>query len=155
VLPSRAWEPLWRRMGREILERQAREGWGARVIDRLSADLRRDFPGMTELSARNLKYMRVLAEAHLGSAFVQQVVAQLPWGHGCPAFGERQGHYALRITRGKRSNTVGVATSWCTKLRAIFMSARVKRSRISHGPCQPSCPNSPNNSSRILRSSIF
>jgi hypothetical protein len=41
-------------IGREILERQAREGWGSRVIDRLSADLRRDFSDMTGLSARNL-----------------------------------------------------------------------------------------------------
>lgn len=68
-------------IGREILERQAREGWGSRVIDRLSADLRRDFPDMTGLPARNLKYMRALAEAHPGYAFVQQVVARLPWGH--------------------------------------------------------------------------
>jgi predicted nuclease of restriction endonuclease-like (RecB) superfamily len=68
-------------IGRQILERQAREGWGSRVIDRLSADLRRDFPDMTGLSARNLKYMRALAEAHPDRAFVQQVVARLPWGH--------------------------------------------------------------------------
>ena len=68
-------------IGREILERQAREGWGSRVIDRLSVDLRRDFPDMTGLSARNLKYMRALAETHPDRAFVQQVVARLPWGH--------------------------------------------------------------------------
>jgi predicted nuclease of restriction endonuclease-like (RecB) superfamily len=68
-------------IGREILERQAREGWGSRVIDRLSADLRRDFPDMTGLSARNLKYMRTLAETHPDREFVQQVVARLPWGH--------------------------------------------------------------------------
>ena len=68
-------------IGREIMERQAREGWGSRVIDRLSADLRRDFPDMTGLSARNLKYMRALAETHPDRAFVQQVVARLPWGH--------------------------------------------------------------------------
>src|ERR1700722_8629748 len=68
-------------IGREILKRQAREGWGSRVIDRLSADLRSDFPDMTGLSARNLKYMRALAEAQPDHAFVQQVVARLPWGH--------------------------------------------------------------------------
>src|SRR6266436_8982169 len=68
-------------IGREIMERQAREGWGSRVIDRLSADLRRDFPDMTGLSARNLKYMRALAETHPDRAFVQQVVARLPWEH--------------------------------------------------------------------------
>ena len=58
--------------GREILERQAREGWGSRVIDRVSADLRQDFPDMTGLSARNLKYMRALAEAHPDREFVQR-----------------------------------------------------------------------------------
>lgn len=36
---------------------------------------------MTGLSARNLKYMRALAEAHPDREFVQQVVARLPWGH--------------------------------------------------------------------------
>jgi len=36
---------------------------------------------MTGLSARNLKYMRAFAEAYPDSEFVQQVVAQLPWGH--------------------------------------------------------------------------
>ncbi len=65
----------------EILERQAHESWGSRVIDRLSADLRHDFPDMTGLSARNLKYMRALAEAHPDREFVQQVVARLPWSH--------------------------------------------------------------------------
>jgi predicted nuclease of restriction endonuclease-like (RecB) superfamily len=51
------------------------------VIDRLSTDLRRELPGMQGLSARNLKYMRALAEAYPDEPFVQQVVAQLPWGH--------------------------------------------------------------------------
>jgi hypothetical protein len=32
---------LYLGIGREILERQAREGWGSRVIDQLSADLPR------------------------------------------------------------------------------------------------------------------
>ena len=68
-------------IGRDILARQLDEGWGARVIDRLSADLRRDFPEMTGLSARNLKYMRAFAEAHPDREIVQQIVARLPWGH--------------------------------------------------------------------------
>src|SRR5260370_38367427 len=51
-------------IGREILERQAREGWGSRVIDRLSADLRRDFPDMTGLSAWILKDMGAPAQNH-------------------------------------------------------------------------------------------
>ncbi len=68
-------------IGRDILTRQTAEGWGARVIDRLAADLRRDFPEMTGLSPRNLKYMRAFAEAYPDPEIVQQVAAQLPWGH--------------------------------------------------------------------------
>jgi predicted nuclease of restriction endonuclease-like (RecB) superfamily len=72
---------LYWSIGRDILARQDAEGWGARVIDRLADDLRREFPEMTGLSARNLKYMRAFAEAWPDREFVQQVVARLPWGH--------------------------------------------------------------------------
>jgi predicted nuclease of restriction endonuclease-like (RecB) superfamily len=72
---------LYWSIGRDILMRQDAEGWGAKVIDRLAYDLKRDFPEMTGLSPRNLKYMRAFAEAWPDGQFVQQVVAQLPWGH--------------------------------------------------------------------------
>jgi predicted nuclease of restriction endonuclease-like (RecB) superfamily len=72
---------LYWTIGRDILDRQEREGWGARVVDRLASDLRLAFPEMTGLSARNLKYMRAFAEAWPDREFVQQVVALLPWGH--------------------------------------------------------------------------
>lgn len=72
---------LYWNIGRDILDRQEREGWGAKIIDRLAGDLGRAFPEMTGLSARNLKYMRAFAEAWPDSEFVQQVVALLPWGH--------------------------------------------------------------------------
>ena len=54
---------LYWEIGRDILARQAQEGWGTAVIERLAADLRRDFPDMTGLSPRNLKYMRVRSTA--------------------------------------------------------------------------------------------
>jgi predicted nuclease of restriction endonuclease-like (RecB) superfamily len=72
---------LYWSIGADILARQRTEGWGARIIDRLADDLRRAFPEMTGLSARNLKYMRAFAEAYPDPDFVQQVVARLPWGH--------------------------------------------------------------------------
>jgi predicted nuclease of restriction endonuclease-like (RecB) superfamily len=56
-------------------------GWGAKVIDRLAADLRRAFPDMRGVSARNLRYMRTFARVWPIEEFVQQVAAQLPWGH--------------------------------------------------------------------------
>ncbi len=66
-------------IGRLILDRQQREGWGAKVIDRLSADLHEAFPDMTGLSPRNLKYMRAFAESWPDAEFVQRTVAQIPW----------------------------------------------------------------------------
>jgi predicted nuclease of restriction endonuclease-like (RecB) superfamily len=72
---------LYWQIGREIMSRQTREGWGSRVIDRLAADLRQAFPEMSGLSPRNLKYMRAFATAFPDEAIVQQLVAQIPWGH--------------------------------------------------------------------------
>jgi predicted nuclease of restriction endonuclease-like (RecB) superfamily len=70
---------LYWQIGREILVRQTRERWGAKVIDRLAADLKQAFPEMKGFSPRNLKYMRAFAEAWPELAIVQQVVAQIPW----------------------------------------------------------------------------
>ena len=66
-------------IGRSILERQHKEGWGAKVIDRLSHDLKTAFPDMTGFSPRNLKYMRTFADAWPDRLIVQRTVAQLPW----------------------------------------------------------------------------
>ena len=70
-------------IGRMILERQERAGWGAKVVDRLAADLHEAFPDMKGFSPRNLKYMRAFAAAWPERSFVQQAAAQIPWFHNC------------------------------------------------------------------------
>jgi len=72
---------LYWQIGRDILARQAEQGWGAKVIERLAHDLRTAFPDMKGFSPRNLKYMRAFAEAWPEAEFVQQAAAQLPCGH--------------------------------------------------------------------------
>lgn len=72
---------LYWQIGRDILARQAEQGWGAKVIERLAHDLRAAFPEMKGFSPRNLKYMRAFAEAWPDESFVQAVLAQLPWYH--------------------------------------------------------------------------
>ncbi|RYD37629.1 MAG: DUF1016 domain-containing protein [Verrucomicrobiaceae bacterium] len=74
---------LYWQIGRDILARQAAQGWGAKVIDRLAHDLRTAFPEMRGFSPRNLKYMRAFAEAWPDEEFVQQAAAQMPWFHLC------------------------------------------------------------------------
>lgn len=72
---------LYWQIGRDILARQADQGWGAKVIERLSQDLRSAFPEMKGFSRANLMYMRSFAETWPDPAIVQQSVGQLPWGH--------------------------------------------------------------------------
>ncbi len=72
---------LYWQIGREILTRQAAQGWGSKVIERLARDLRVEFPEMKGFSRRNLMYMRDFAEAWPDEAIVQQAAAQLPWFH--------------------------------------------------------------------------
>ncbi len=68
-------------VGAAINAKQSAKGWGAKVIESLSMDLRREFPNMTGFSPRNLGYMRAFAAAYPKRSFVQAALAQLPWYH--------------------------------------------------------------------------
>jgi predicted nuclease of restriction endonuclease-like (RecB) superfamily len=72
---------LYWHIGQSIRERQNREGWGAKVIDKLSQDLHAEFPYMRGFSVRNLNYMRTFAEAYPDEQFVQTASAQITWSH--------------------------------------------------------------------------
>jgi len=65
---------LYWQIGRDILARQEREGWGAKVIERLASDLRAEFPDMKGFSRANLMYMRSFAAAWDSEEIVQQLV---------------------------------------------------------------------------------
>ena len=67
-------------IGHDILERQKHEGWGAKVIQKMSEDLRAEFPANNGFSVRNLKYMRAFAAAWPNrKVIVQAPLAQLAW----------------------------------------------------------------------------
>jgi predicted nuclease of restriction endonuclease-like (RecB) superfamily len=72
---------LYWEIGKNIVEKQNREGWGSKVIDRLSRDLMKSFPDMKGFSPRNLKYMRKFAEENPNFEIVQEALAQLTWYH--------------------------------------------------------------------------
>jgi predicted nuclease of restriction endonuclease-like (RecB) superfamily len=72
---------LYWSIGKLILDKQQKEGWGTKIIDRMSNDLAYDFPGVSGFSVRNLKYMRKFAEVYPDLVFVQAVLAQIPWWH--------------------------------------------------------------------------
>lgn len=73
---------LYWSIGRDILDRRNRQGWGAKAIERLSADLQREFPGRQGLCVSNLNYMRAMVAAWpAADAIPPRIVEELPWGH--------------------------------------------------------------------------
>ena len=70
---------LYWHIGREILKRQDNQGWGAKVVERLSSDLIREFPDMRGFSPRNLNYMSAFARIWPEEPILQQLIAKLPW----------------------------------------------------------------------------
>ncbi len=72
---------LYWEIGKSILERQKQEGWGSKVIERLSKDLMNSFPEMKGFSPRNLKYMRRFADDYSDFSIVQVPLAQITWYH--------------------------------------------------------------------------
>ena len=131
---------LYWQIGCDILDRQDRDGWGAKVIERLAQDLRSAFPEMKGFSPRNLKYMRTFAAAWPEVEFVQGVLAQLPWYHQIALLDklrteeERRWYVAKAI-----SSTTGRATCWSSRSRPVCASAVVRPSRTSPRDCLPPC----------------
>lgn len=74
---------LYWKIGKGILEQQAAQGWGSKIIEQLADDLKKSFPEMKGISARNLKYMRAFAEAYPELEIVQAAPAQFTWYHNC------------------------------------------------------------------------
>lgn len=70
---------LYWNIGKAILNKQAEEGWGSKVIDRISKDINDAFPDMSGFSPRNIKYMRKFAEVWNDYEIMQRTAAQIPW----------------------------------------------------------------------------
>lgn len=69
---------LYHNIGTVINQHKA---WGNKFIENLAHDIKMDFPQVKGYSVRNLKYMAKFAATYPDVEFVQQVVAQIPWGH--------------------------------------------------------------------------
>jgi predicted nuclease of restriction endonuclease-like (RecB) superfamily len=94
IAANRELVQLYWDIGREIVDRQDREGWGKAVVQRLAGDLQREFPGMAGFSPQNIWYMRAFylawtkdvtklpqAVGELDGENLPQAVGEIPWGH--------------------------------------------------------------------------
>jgi predicted nuclease of restriction endonuclease-like (RecB) superfamily len=88
-------------LGKAIAEKRAETGWGEAVVEKLSRDLRRRFPGTQGFSPQNLRRMQRFHLAHSSPEFLSQAASELrlprggekrsqavsellaavPWGH--------------------------------------------------------------------------
>ena len=68
-------------IGRMIAQRQEYEGWGRSVVERLSDDLRREFPGIKGFSVQNLWYMRQFYQEYHDNEKLQPLVGEISWSH--------------------------------------------------------------------------
>lgn len=63
-------------IGRGIVEKQAIEGWGESVVERLAADLRSEFPNMRGFSSCNVWLMRQIYLEYTAPEFLAQAVPE-------------------------------------------------------------------------------
>ena len=90
-------------LGRMIVERQEQAGWGKSVVERLSQDLRKEFPGVAGFSVQNLWYMRQFHMEYREHEKLQPLVGEVAWAHNlvimskCKDPLERE--FYLRMTR--------------------------------------------------------
>ncbi|GAA4906212.1 PDDEXK nuclease domain-containing protein [Mucilaginibacter defluvii] len=98
-------------VGRLIIERQSEYGWGKSIVERLSRDLKAEFPGTSGFSARNLWDMRRFYERYAEYPNLRQLVAEIPWGHNLVILNktstvEEAGFYALATLQNGWSRNV-------------------------------------------------
>ncbi|MBN8495615.1 PDDEXK nuclease domain-containing protein [Accumulibacter sp.] len=119
-------------IGQSIIAKQAAQGYGTRVVDRLAADLRDAFPDMQGFSPRSLKYMRAFATAWPDLDLVQRVVAQLTWGQNITLL-EKLDTPEDRLWYAART----VEHGWSRNILAMQIETRA---RLRHGKAQNNFP---------------
>ncbi|MCU0446437.1 MAG: DUF1016 N-terminal domain-containing protein [Microscillaceae bacterium] len=72
---------LYWQIGETVTQRQEVEGWGKAIVERLSADLQKEFPGQQGFSVQNLWFMRQFYITYRDNPILQQAVREIPWSH--------------------------------------------------------------------------
>lgn len=89
IAASRELSKLYWELGKDIVEKQKREGWGSKVLERVAKDLQNEFPGVEGFSRTNIFRMRAfyLAYSNCLTAVGQlqenqlELLFNIPWGH--------------------------------------------------------------------------
>ena len=102
---------LYWEIGKSIVDKQEKHGWGKSVVANLSKDLQNEFPGMNGFSVQNLWYMRKFFKQY---PILQASVGEIGWSHNivimdkCKSLEERL--FYMEMTK----NTDGRGMYWFT-----------------------------------------
>ncbi len=87
-------------IGKAVVQRQKKYKWGDNIVEALARDLRAAFPQVHGFSERNVWNMRRLYEEYKNKPFLQQAVAEIPWGHNLlimeKVFGDKEREYYVK-----------------------------------------------------------
>jgi predicted nuclease of restriction endonuclease-like (RecB) superfamily len=98
---------LYWNIGKTILERQKKFGWGKSIVELLAAELQAEFVGVDGFSARNLWRMRTLIDQYYKSTLIlPPLVAEIPWTHNIIIIekckDEHERFYYINLTKNQR-----------------------------------------------------
>jgi len=77
---------LYWKIGKLIVKKQEKLGWGKSVVEKLSKDICTEFHGIKGFSPQNLWYMRQFYTEYQYNKNLQQLVGEIPWGHNILIF---------------------------------------------------------------------
>ena len=66
-------------IGRQITDRQKELGWGKSVVENLSKDIQKEFPGIQGFGARNIWNMARFYSEYQSNAILQPLVGEISW----------------------------------------------------------------------------
>jgi predicted nuclease of restriction endonuclease-like (RecB) superfamily len=74
---------LYWEIGKSVSQQIQDQGWGKSIVEQLSKDLQREFPGIKGFSARNLWNMKNFYEFYAQNEKLQPLVAEIGWTQNC------------------------------------------------------------------------
>lgn len=90
-------------IGRTIVVRQKKYKWGDNIVEALARDLKETFPQVHGFSERNVWNMRRFYKEYKNKPFLQQLVAEIPWGHNLLIMeklsGNKEWEYYIKSSR--------------------------------------------------------
>jgi len=68
-------------IGRKVVEKQKEHGWGKSVVEKLAADLQKEFPGIQGFSSQNIWRMKQFYQTYRDNAKLSPLAREIGWTH--------------------------------------------------------------------------